>query len=131
MGGYYKLSFQPLATCFTLLLLFIPAYGQVTTGDITGRITDEQGHLVPGATITATKKGTGSSRTAVTNENGEYIITQLPAGKYDLTVEAKSFSKLVAQDFELNVGAKATQNFELKPGEVTATVQVASAGVAV
>src|SRR5258705_5606260 len=131
MRGYYKLSFQPLATCFTLLLLFVPAYGQVTTGDISGRITDEGGNLVPGAKVTANNKGTGSSRTAVTNENGEYTITQLPAGKYNLTVEAKNFSKLVAQDFELNVGAKVTQNFELKPGLVTATVQVTSEGAAV
>ncbi|MGH9882861.1 MAG: TonB-dependent receptor domain-containing protein, partial [Pyrinomonadaceae bacterium] len=93
-----------------------------------GRVTDEQGRVVPGATVTATNKGTGAVRTVTTNENGEYTLTQLPAGKYDLTVEAKNFSKALAADFELNVGAKTTQNIELKPGELTATVQVTSEG---
>ena len=52
----------------------------------------------------------------------------MPPGKYDITVESQNFSKALAKDFELNVGAKVTQNFELKPGAVTATVQVTSEG---
>ncbi len=117
---------------FAFSVLFAaPCYAQETRGDITGRVVDEQGRVVPGATVTATNKGTGAARTATTNDAGEYTITQLPAGKYDLTVEAKNFSRSLAQDFELNVGAKVTQNFELKPGEVTATVQVTSEGTLV
>lgn len=63
-----------------------------------------------------------------TNDSGEYTITQLPPGKYDLSAESKSFSRSLAENFEVNVGTKVTQNFELKPGEVTATVQVTSEG---
>src|SRR5437660_1455766 len=109
----------------------IPVLSQVTTGDITGRVTDQQGKVVAGATVTASRQGTGAARTATTNDSGDYIITQLPPGKYDLTAEAQNFSKALAKDFELNVGAKVTQNFELKPGEVTATVQVTSEGAPV
>src|SRR6266851_4719286 len=114
-----------------VLLLSSPAFAQVTTGSVTGRVTDTQARVVTGATVTATNKGTGAARTATTDDAGDYTITQLPPGKYDLTVEAKNFSKALASNFELNVGAKATQNFELKPGEVTATVQVSAEGVAV
>jgi hypothetical protein len=108
--------------------LAVPTAAQETRGDITGRVVDAQGHVVPGATVTATNKGTGAARAAITNDAGEYTITQLPAGKYDLTVEAQNFNRALAQDFELNVGSKVTQNFELKPGDITATVQVTSEG---
>src|SRR5262249_35184921 len=107
------------------------AGAQVTTADLTGRVVDTQGRAVPGATITATNKGTGQARNATTNDDGDYTITQLPPGKYDITVEAKGFSKPLLENFELNVGAKVTQNFELKPGEISATVQVTSEGSAV
>jgi hypothetical protein len=127
-----RLYRQALTIIFASTVLFVlPSQAQVTTGDITGRVTDEQGRVVPGATVTATSKGTGAARTATANDVGEYTITQLPPGRYDLSVEAKNFSKAVAQDFELNLGAKVTQNFELKPGEVTATVQVTAGGLAV
>ncbi|MDQ6652899.1 MAG: TonB-dependent receptor, partial [Acidobacteriota bacterium] len=127
-----KLYRGVLIFAFALSVLFAaPCYAQETRGDITGRVVDEQGHVVPGATVTATNKGTGAARSTTTNDVGEYTITQLPPGKYDLTVESKNFSRSLAPDFELNVGAKVTQNFELKPGEVTATVQVSSEGTLV
>src|SRR5712692_4131605 len=116
-----------IAIVFALSIVFVaPCIAQVTTGDITGRVTDPQGRVVAGATVTVTNKGTGASRTATTNDSGDYVVAELPPGKYDVTVEAKGFSKALLQDFELNVGAKVTQNFELKPGEVTATVQVSA-----
>lgn len=113
------------------LFLAFPIFSQTITGDITGRVTDEQGRTVQGATVTALNKGTGATRTVTTNDSGEYTITQLPSGKYDLSAESKSFSRSLAENFEVNVGTKVTQNFELKPGEVTATVQVTSEGTLV
>jgi hypothetical protein len=122
-----KLCCRTLGVAFLLVFVFVfPSYPQVNTADITGRVTDQQGLVVAGAIVTATNKRTGRARTATTDDGGEYTITQLPPGTYDLTVEAKSFNKVLAQDFELNVGSKATKNFELKPGEITATVQVTS-----
>jgi hypothetical protein len=111
-----------------ITFLSVPNYAQETRGDIAGKVVDEQGRVVPGATVTATNKGTGASQTATTNEFGEYALTNLAPGKYDITVEASNFSKALARDFELNVGAKVTQNFELKPGALTATVEVTSEG---
>jgi hypothetical protein len=112
-------------------IFVLPTQAQVNTADITGRVTDQEGHVVPGATVTATNKGTGAARSATTDDSGDYTITQLPPGKYDLYVEAKSFSKALAQGFEINVGAKVTKNFELQPGEITATVQVSAEAAAV
>src|SRR5882762_9025984 len=127
-----KPDHRGLSAVFLLAFVFIfPANAQVNTADITGRVTDEQGHVVPGATVTATSTNTGAKRSVTTDDAGDYTITQLPPGKYNLSVEAKNFSRVLAQGLELNVGAKVTQNFELKPGEVTATVQVTAEGVAV
>src|SRR6266478_4233090 len=121
-----------LSVVFLLVFVFIfAAYAQVNTADITGRVTDEQSHVVPGATVTATNTGTGATRSVTTDDAGEYTITQLPPGKYNLSVEAKNFSKALAQDFELNLGAKVTKNFELQPGEITATVQVSGEALTV
>lgn len=111
-----------------IIVIALPSYAQETRGDIAGKVVDEQGRVVPGATVTATNKGTGASQTATTSEFGEYVLTNLAPGKYDITVEASNFSKALARDFELNVGAKVTQNFELKPGALTATVEVTSEG---
>src|SRR5215468_8759781 len=127
-----KLYCRSLSIFFLLTaVLVFPAYTQVSTADITGRVTDQEGNVVPGATVTATNKGTGLTRSATTDDTGEYTITQLPPGKYDLSVEAKSFSKALAQNFEINVGAKVTKNFELQPGEITATVSVSADTAAV
>lgn len=131
MSSFRRSIFCCIAVVFSIIVLAAPGFAQVTTGNITGRVTDTQDRVVPGASVTVRNKGTGASRTATTNDAGEYTVAELPPAKYDVTVEAKGFSKSLLQDFELNVGSKATQNFELKPGEVTATVQVSADTVAV
>ena len=124
MSQHIRSLLSVAATATLAIIFFLPVYSQVTTGKITGRVTDTQGGVVSGATVTATNKGTGQARSSTTNESGEYTIAELPPGKYDVTVEATSFSKPLLQDFELNVGATVTQNFELKPGQISETVQV-------
>ncbi len=125
-------SFLRLAISIGLVWLLVsPAMAQVTTGDIAGRVVDSTEKIVPGATVTATNKGTGQSRTATTNDSGEFSITNLPPGKYDITVEAPSFNKSLVRDYELNVGANRTLSIELKPGEVTAVVEIMADSLAI
>ena len=107
------------------------ALAQATNADITGRVLDQNGAAVANATVTARNTGTGLSRTAQTDESGDYSITQLPAGDYEITVEAANFSKARLARIELNVGTAQTLNFDLKPGQVTETVEVTTAGVLV
>jgi hypothetical protein len=129
MRNSFQVAIQFVLVVFALIVFVaVPTNAQETRGDIAGRVVDEQGHVVPGATVTATNKGTGAARTATTNDSGEYALTNLEPGKYDITVESSNFSKALARDFELNLGAKVTQNFELKPGALTATVEVTSEG---
>ncbi|HSK70390.1 MAG TPA: carboxypeptidase-like regulatory domain-containing protein [Pyrinomonadaceae bacterium] len=118
---------------FCLLLAAIAAFtisaaAQVTTAGITGTVLDETGKVVPGATVTVTNLGTRAARTAVTDSSGSYTITELQPGRYEVSVEAQSFSKSVLRDIELNVGARRTVNIDLKPGQITEVVEVTSEG---
>jgi hypothetical protein len=92
-------------------------------------VLDQNGAAVPNATVTARHTGTGQTRTAQTNEEGDYSITNLTPGRYDITVEAANFSKTLIRDTELNVGVRGTINVELKPGQITETVEVSSDAV--
>lgn len=128
----YKISLRNVAPLLILnVLLVAPVLAQVTTADITGRVLDQLGAAVPNAAVTVRHTGTGQTRTATTNEEGDYTITQLPPGTYEVSAEAKSFSKTLLRDLELNVGSKQTLNFDLKPGEVTETVEISSDAVLV
>jgi outer membrane receptor protein involved in Fe transport len=101
-----------------------PSIAQVTTGDITGRVLDAQGNAVAGATVTARNSASGVAKSATTNDQGEYTLAQLPPGTYELSVEAKGFSKALLKAFEVTIGTKPTANFDLKPGGVTETVEI-------
>jgi hypothetical protein len=116
-----SISLIAICLCFSII-----AFAQVTTGDITGTVEDSQGKVVPNVTVVAHHNGTGAERTVVTNENGIYTLSQLPPGRYDVTFQATNFSKAVVKDYELNVGGRQTLNAALKPGDVTAVVEVTS-----
>jgi hypothetical protein len=131
MSTFRRFSQGCATVFFAILVVAISAHAQVTTADIKGHVTDSQDKVVSGATVTVTDKATGSSRTTTTNESGDYTITQLTPGHYQIAVEAQGFSRAVVQDFELNIGATVNQNFEMQPGEVTATVNVTSEGTPV
>src|SRR5205814_4726715 len=69
-----------ISTAFLFLLACATALAQQTTGNVTGRVVDEQGAGVPGATVTAKSATTGFSRTEVSDAEGVYRLTALPVG---------------------------------------------------
>jgi len=73
------------------LLFATTLHAQSTTGTISGRVTDAQGLAVPGATVTITSPALQGSRTAVTADNGDYIVALLPPGVYRVSVELSGF----------------------------------------
>ncbi len=74
-----------------MLLLAAIAIGQGGTGQISGTVTDPNGAVVPGATVTVTNKGTNLVREATTNSEGTYSIPLLPPGNYTVEVKANGF----------------------------------------
>jgi hypothetical protein len=108
--------------CFTTL-----ASAQQTTGTLIGKIVDEQGAVIPGATVSATNPENGFNRTAVSDAEGVYLLNALPVGQYALTVELAGFAAVERKGVIVNVGQTITIDFSLKVATVAETVQVVAA----
>ena len=75
---------QRIARFGTLLVILAlvcagPAAAQNTSGAITGTITDTQGGVLPGVTLTVTNAETGVARTAITEADGRWTLTEVGA----------------------------------------------------
>ncbi len=101
------------------------ALGQaVSVGNFEGTITDQNGAVIPGVTVTATSKATAAERTSTTDNNGYYRIAGLAPGVYKIKIEAKGFAAQVNEDVTLNVGITLTINASLRPGGTAETVVI-------
>ncbi|HKE84002.1 MAG TPA: carboxypeptidase regulatory-like domain-containing protein [Vicinamibacterales bacterium] len=98
-----------------LMLWAGQAVAQSTSGTISGRVSDSQGLPLPGVTVSATSPNMQGTRETVTSENGDYILTLLPAGMYRVVFSIAGF-----QSQERSVGLAPTQTLplqiELRPG---------------
>jgi hypothetical protein len=101
-----------------------PALAQTIVGQIAGTVTDSSGAVLPGVTMTVTNDGTGLVRTAVTDDRGAWVITNLPVGRYSVKAELTGFRPAQQTGFELNADGRLTSNFKLEVGGVTETVDV-------
>jgi hypothetical protein len=116
--------------CLTLAALLSTCgaslWAQVPTGTIEGRITDESGAIVPGAVVTIRNRETGASRAVTTDDSGIFQVPLLPAGEYEVRVEAKGFRQLL-QQATVNVGNTTTINASLQVGAANEVITVESA----
>src|SRR4030095_8837596 len=77
---------------FALIVIPQAAFSQGTGGSIQGRVTDESGAALPGASVEARQTVTSQSRTATTDADGFYKISELRVGPYVITVNLSGFS---------------------------------------
>jgi Carboxypeptidase regulatory-like domain len=96
----------------------------VSTGSVSGTISDPSGAVVVGATITLIDKATGNHVTATTNQDGRYILSNLQPSTYDITVNKEGFriSKVASQ--VVSVNQPLTLNFTLEIGSAAESVEV-------
>ncbi|MBV8907117.1 MAG: carboxypeptidase regulatory-like domain-containing protein, partial [Acidobacteriia bacterium] len=106
--------------------VFALALSAQTTNNqsILGTVQDATGAVVPGATVTATSEETNLSRSAASNDSGNYVISDLPIGFYDVSAEAQGFKKFVLTKVQVTVGQQANVNVKLELGSVTESVTV-------
>ena len=97
---------------------------QVSTGTITGTVTDPSGASVSGATVTVTQVAQNVSKNLTTNNYGIYEVKFLPIGGYRVTVEHAGFKKAIQESLDLNVGQVMRVDFILIVGTTTETVVV-------
>src|SRR3989442_1467791 len=110
-----------------LLLTCIGARAQSVNATMVGTIFDSSSAAIPQAKVTATNKGTNVARTVTGNERGDYTITNLPPGFYQLVAEHEGFRRTVAREIELLVNQTARVDLVLQVGAVSETVEVSDA----
>lgn len=109
---------QRIARFGTLLVLLAlvcaaPAAAQNTSGAITGTITDTQGGVLPGVTLTVTNAETGVARTAVTEGDGRYRFAGLQPGRYDLKAELQGFGTVEVKNIALTIGLEYPKDIQM------------------
>ncbi|HEY8228358.1 MAG TPA: carboxypeptidase regulatory-like domain-containing protein [Pyrinomonadaceae bacterium] len=110
----------------TVCLTFVAtsAIAQQTVGSIHGTVRDPQGAVVQNAEVTARNVATNLSRTTTTNDSGDYRLSDLPPGKYELKVTAANFKQTVVSDVVVAVNTDTEQDAKLEVGGASEQVTV-------
>jgi hypothetical protein len=107
---------------FLLVLLAVPAMSQTMSGSISGTVKDEQGGVLPGATVSLIGK-TGV-RTATTDAQGQFRFPVIDPGTYQLMAELSGFKSRKQDNIQISIGRQISLDFALGVGGVTETVEV-------
>ena len=119
-----------LAVWVMILSLSAACLGQELAATLTGTVTDPSGAVVPGVTVVVHSEETGADvRSVTTNAAGGFNITNLPAGRYTVTLKSSGFQTYVAKEVILNVAEKKTLDVALVTGKASETVEVTAENV--
>ena len=100
------------------------AYGQVITGTILGKVTDESKAALPGVTILIKNVDIGQTRTVITDEGGNYRASALTLGMYEVRAELAGFQPRLRTGITVNVGGEDVVNFTLGVALVSEAIVV-------
>src|SRR5439155_7759835 len=114
-----------------LLVLCLVSFGVIsamaqTFGEVTGRVTDPSGAVIPGASVALTNVNTNAVRNVVTTEAGAYTFTSIPPGFYRLRTELPGFKAAASEPFEVQVQQVVRLDMVLQLGQISETVEVAA-----
>jgi len=114
-----------LLLSLVVLSLSAASLAQQLTATLTGTVTDASGAVVPNASIVVHSDDTGTDVRSVTaSSTGDFNITNIPAGRYTVTVNNAGFQTFVAKDVVLNVAEKHTLDVQLRAGQVSERIEV-------
>jgi hypothetical protein len=121
-----------LLATFCFLSIVCLGQSQSTTGNIEGRVIDQNGAIVPNVTITATNEDTGFTKTVQSDADGNYILILLPPGNYRVeTSAAQGFGSSKYENVKVTVGAKNTLEISLSAAGSVNVVDVNAEGQSV
>jgi Carboxypeptidase regulatory-like domain len=108
-----------------LLLACAPqVIGQAVNATLLGTVTDSSGAAVANAKITITETNTNISRSAETNESGNYVFADLPPGTYTVTAQQTGFKRASRVGVDLLVNSTERVDLVLAPGNVSESITV-------
>jgi hypothetical protein len=127
-GGTMKSTLRAGLFAFVLVLLpaspVVCAQGVGSSGEINGTVTEQSGGTVPKATIEASEIAKGLRFTTATDGAGQYRLTGLPPGIYDVSAQSSGFATQIQRGLEVNVGGTAILDFHLKVASTAVQVEV-------
>jgi Carboxypeptidase regulatory-like domain/TonB-dependent Receptor Plug Domain len=124
MKGYVGYA---VMTIFAILYFSAVAFAQRTTGNIEGTVSDANGAVVPGVSITATGVSVGFSRTAQSDSQGVFRFQQIPAGTYKIrTAATAGFTAATVEDVTVTIENVTVVNIKLGIASTTESVVVTS-----
>ena len=109
-----------------VLLLAAPLFAQQGTSDLRGRVSDQQGAVLPGVTIVVRHQESGLFRETVSSADGTFLMSGMTPGLYEVSAELTGFRKYSQTDVRLEVGRTAQVELKLEVGGLTEVVTVTS-----
>jgi hypothetical protein len=102
------------------------AQGAGTASSIKGTVADASSGVLPNANVVAENAEKGIRRTAISDSGGAYLLTGLPPGTYNVSVELPGFGTEIKQGLVVTVGQTAILDFQLKVASAKETVEVSA-----
>jgi hypothetical protein len=121
---FSQAAVRTLSTVLLVAVLGAPAWAQSVGATLQGTINDQQGAILPGATVVARNVETSWTRDQVTDERGWFRLAALPPGRYELRVELAGFGTQVRSGLTLTTGQEATINVTLLVATIAESVTV-------
>lgn len=120
-------TIRVLAVLVFVSLVFAPgALAQLEQGRLNGTVTDAQGAVLPGVTVTATSAALIGNQSAVTEGDGQFRFPSLPSGTYVLQYELSGFQTVRRENIVLALGQTLTVDMQLPLATLQETVTVTS-----
>lgn len=122
-----------LSIRITLLCIFLlsSTFGQSDSARIVGTVADATGAVVQKANVTARNEKTGQERTAVADDRGYYVLTNLAPATYTITAEGSGLGPARQTDIPVSVGQERTLNITVQPANVVTEITVAGGELSV
>ena len=115
---------------FAALMLCLLSTGtgvaQTFRGSVLGTVTDSSGAAIVGARVSVMNRDTGLERHTVTTEDGGYLVPELPAGTYNVTITMTGFQGSITNGVQVTVASQKRVDVALKPGAVSQNVEVSA-----
>jgi hypothetical protein len=127
-----RISPRHIIMTMSLVLCFATAvFGQRTTGDLEGKVTDPSGAVVPNVSVTLTGVTVGFNRTVQSDDQGEFRIQQIPIGTYKMITAAVSgFAAATVENVSVTIEKVTVVNVKLGITATTTTVDITASDVA-
>ncbi len=115
-----------LISIFLLPLLSLPALAQMQSarGVIRGTVLDSTGSALPGTRVTATQIESGLVRETSTDSEGNFRLTALQVGSYQLRLEHEGFSSAIVKEISVSAGQTVVQRVDMKLSQVAERLEV-------